>query len=74
MLQVFVPVLMHVAAELVAIVAVPFKVTPTAPATVTVPAPRFSKEITVPVAKATDEFSGIVTAIALALLYVTMPP
>jgi hypothetical protein len=50
MLQVFVAVLMHVAAEFCAIVAVPFSVTPPAPATVTVPAPKFSSEMIVPVA------------------------
>jgi hypothetical protein len=49
MLQVFVAVLMMVAAEFCEIVAVPFNVTP-APDTVTVPAPRFKRLMTVPVA------------------------
>ena len=50
---------------------VPLMVTPTAPATVTVPAPRLSSRSWVPAGHATEDSKGSVTATALALDRVT---
>jgi hypothetical protein len=70
--QVFVPVLINAAPLYCASVSgLPLIVTPTAPATVTVPAPWLSILSCVPVGHATDDSSGNVTATALAFESVT---
>jgi hypothetical protein len=73
--QVFVAVLIHVPPAFCASVSVaPLTVTPAPAVTVTTPAPRFTRTIFVPVAKAIDENGGIVAVVADALEKVTQPP
>jgi hypothetical protein len=70
--QVFVPFFTRVAAlNCASVNGVPLMVTPTAPATVTVPAPTLSSRSCVPVGHATDDSSGNVTATGLAFDVVT---